>query len=116
MKGYMALLLCAVFVFSVVRVGSVASSHTEPGDELEMLVNVRNDGMSKEHDLRLRVYFPDFGEYLVTNSIDVGSGDTVSRMLFSDVPFAAEPGFYPVKVTLSNDEQRTTKWHWVEIV
>ena len=116
MRNMVVFFLVAIFVISVVRVGSVGSSVAKPGGELEMLVNAKNIGDSKEHDLRLRVFFPDFGEYLTSNQLDIKAGRSVARMFFTDVPFDIEPGFYPVKITLSNDEQRSVKYHWIEIV
>jgi len=65
-------------------------------------------------DASVHIFMPDFGIYGVSSEFDIGKNDVKMVTLGADIPEDAE-GYYPVKVTISNDEIRKTRYVWVLI-
>jgi hypothetical protein len=66
------------------------------------------------NDASVHIYMPDFGIYQGSYNFNLGKDKTKMIIMGVDLPEDAQ-GYYPVKVTLSTDEVRKTKYVWVLI-
>jgi len=102
------------FLLFAVAFGSIASEEVYQGRELALHVNVVNNGDRSAHDLAIRAYVPDLGIFAVSRPFDLESDDSQGRMMFIDLPaYEIGPGLYPVRLSVSNDDFRETRYTWV---
>jgi Tfp pilus assembly protein PilW len=86
---------------------------TEFRQDSTFYVNVVSGGKSI-NDASVHIYMPDFDIYQGSYNFNLGRDKTKMIVMGVDLPEDAQ-GYYPVKVTLSNDEIRKTKYVWVLI-
>jgi uncharacterized membrane protein len=82
----------------------------------EYYVNVVNYRTSDFEDVQVSMYMPDIDYYDSTKNFDVSDRDVSRRMFVVDWA-DAEPGYYPVRLSMHSDDDNTrkVKWTWVSI-
>jgi hypothetical protein len=96
---------------SLAYIGMVRPSELKQESTFYVNVLTRDKAV---HDASVHIYMPDFEIYRVSSEFDLGRYNTKSITMGVDIPEDAK-GYYPVKVTLSNDEIRKTRYVWVLI-
>lgn len=92
------------------------------GEDALFHVNVANrldddDNSGFEHDLedvKARIFIPQLGEVLTTNSFDVDDMDNTGKSLILNTK-GIESGEYLVRFSISNDDFREVKYRYITI-
>lgn len=87
------------------------------GRELEMHVNLNNEGTKDFDNVRVRAYILDsFDEFVIYgNNIELNAGEKASSWLFWDVPSYVPSGDYLVRVVASGNGFKDVDYTWVTI-
>jgi uncharacterized membrane protein len=86
------------------------------GDELAVHVNTVNEGDDELDNVKITVYIPDLEIIARSRNFDLGDGEKQGRWLFIDIPEDAQPGHYPVKITVKGDRFRSVKYTWFSLI
>jgi len=102
MKNVIFVLMAILLIASATAlIGHVYS------DDGMLYITLDNPHGYKMKDVRVTAYLND--DYMVTYR-DVKGHETATAVLMTDVD---EPGFYPVRISASNDDFREVKYTWV---
>ncbi len=101
-----------ILIISVVHVGKVRPLSENKNPVFH--VNTVNRGDSDFEDARVTIFMPDFGIFYRTNKYDLNSNNVKVKQIEFNLPEEAS-GWYPVRVTLSNDKYRKVKYSWIYI-
>ena len=112
MKKLVLGIIFLMFIISVYKVGQIRPLEEDTNPVFH--VNVVNRGDEDFDDLSVRVFIPDFGIYTRTSRFDLNDGDVKAKMLEVMFPEDAA-GYYPVRITISNDKYRKVKYSWIYI-
>ena len=106
-------LLITILLFSFVNFYPLGQIHyNEPavsGEEMEMYVNVRNSLDENFKDTMVRAFVYDLGVALYSSPFKLRDNDNMMVRLYWDVPSDVPPGDYLTKVSLSNDQFRSSQ-------
>jgi hypothetical protein len=91
--------VCGELVLKSVQV--IEDGCTRPNDELQVKVTVDNLGDRRIEDLKITITSDDFDFRFASGTFNLGGHDTETLMVRVVVPNAS-PGFYPLRVTVSN--------------
>jgi PKD repeat protein len=97
-------------LISLNRLSILNDDHLEPGDELEALISFENIAGYELEDLKLTIGIPAFAEWRIYNIGDLRSGKEVSKFIQLLIPEDAKAGYYDLRVSISNDDFRRTKF------
>ena len=107
-----AVLLLAVFSLSKIR---FLDDHTTPGSEVEFFTSVANAGNNDADDVRVIAYFPELGYIERSNVFDIESNYHYDRLTWWDIPSEMPKGDYLVRITASNDDDRSRKFRYITV-
>ena len=86
------------------------------GSELEIYTNVHNNMKSDLDNLRVKAFFLDIGDFIVSKSFDLDAGDTEGIILSLDVPTTARKGDHLVKIVASNDDYHDSRYMYFSVI
>lgn len=118
MKKIIAISLLMLISISVTTalIGHVYPYRVKVGETLELVVTYVNEMKSNVHDLQLTVYFPELDTKEKSHEFDVKRQSASRSKIILDIPEDVKPDFYPVILSLQNDEGYREKTHtWIEI-
>ncbi len=92
------------------RLSILNEDYLEPGDELEALIKFENIAGYTLEDLKLTIGIPAFAEWRIYHIGDLKKGREVAKFIQLQIPEDAEPGYYDLRVSISNDDFRRTKF------
>lgn len=101
-----------ILLISVIHVGKIRP--LDEDKDVVFHVNTVNRADYDFEDARVSVYLPDFGMFYRTTEYDLDSNNVKVKQIEMNLPEEAS-GWYPVRVTLSNDEERKVKYSWIYI-
>jgi len=88
----------------------------KPGSFTEVLVNLENHGRRDLDDVSLTISVPDLGIRMNRNIDEIDGGEEKTYIMPLDIPIFAETGFYPVKISAQNDDERRIMYRFIEII
>ncbi len=86
------------------------------GESLIAKVNIENIGNDDLEDVSLTLFIEELGIWSRTTGIDVDEGDTEKKTVVLDIPYDVEPGYYDVRIVVSNDEMKRIVHRDVKII
>lgn len=117
--------IIVLFLFSIVsvsasfevRYGSYPEYVEEEQIEEPYYLNVVNSGRTEIDDVQVGVYIPDLDYYERSGTFDAEERDTRREMFIVNL-VDAEPGYYPVRLSMYSDDDytRRVRWTWVAVV
>ena len=106
-------LLMTILLFSFVNFYPLGRIHyNEPavsGEEMEMYVNVRNNLDKDFKGTSVRAFIYDLGIAIYSSPFKLNDNDNMLVRLYWDVPSDIPPGDYLTKVSLSNDQFKSSQ-------
>jgi hypothetical protein len=97
-------------LISLNRLGILNDDPLKPGDILGALISFENVAGYDLKDLKLTVGIPLLSEWRIFNFRDVDEGEEITKYVELEIPEDAEPGYYDLRVSISNDDFRRTKF------
>ncbi len=87
-------------IFDWSKLTLVSGEVYSPGDTLYVAVDFTNEGGTQLSNADATVDVPELGIHRSVKTYSVVSGDTVSKGIFTQVPYGAQAGTYDLQVTL----------------
>ena len=81
----------------------------EPGDELPIHVAIENIGSYDIKNIKISAAILEFGEYVPCTEFEFEMRNKESQIITLIIPEDAQPGWYDVRFTVSDDEVRRVK-------
>ncbi len=97
-------------LISINRLGILNDDPLKPGDYLQALITFENIAGFDLKDLKLTIGIPVLAEWRIFNFRDVDGGEEITKLVELKIPEDAEPGYYDLRVSISNDDFRRTKF------
>ncbi len=109
----------SLFILVIASVSAGYVGHIYP-DRLEakegnILVTFFNHGNSKVKDLKATAYIPDLDVYHKSGDFNLRSKTSGRVYIIVEIPHDTEPDYYPVIVTLRNNDVREKTHTWLEV-
>lgn len=95
---------------------SFGNDVVEAGDLLEAFVTIENIGEERLEDISVTLYIDELGIWARSTQEDVSRGDDEPMVVALEIPEDAEPGFYDVRIVISNDDMKRVKYRDIEII
>lgn len=90
------------------------NNRVDAGDLLGVAVSMENNRNYDLEDVKLTVSIAELG-VRDTDKFDLDAGDTKTAQTFLDIPEWVEPGFYDLKVVVSNDDFHKVRYREVMV-
>ena len=97
-------------LISINRLGILNDDPLKPGDYLGALITFENIAGFDLENLKLTIGIPVLAEWRIFNFRDVDEGEEITKLVELKIPEDAEPGYYDLRVSISNDDFRRTKF------
>ncbi|MFA6888748.1 MAG: PKD domain-containing protein, partial [Candidatus Woesearchaeota archaeon] len=94
---------------------SFADDIVGAGESLVGKINIENIGAQDLEDISVTLFMEELGIWAKTTGIDVDEGDTTEKTVILDIPYDVEPGYYDVRIVVSNDEMKRVIYRDIEI-
>ena len=101
-----------VLLINVVHIGKVRP--LENDNNIVFHINTVNRADYDFEEARVTLYMPDFGWFYRTTQYDLDSNNVKVKQIEVNLEEDVS-GYFPVRITLSNDEERKVKYTWVYI-
>ena len=79
-------------------------------------INYRNNLDSDMENMKIKIFIPQLELFWQTTSFDIEDDNNHGRFIPIEIPNDVPAGDYLVRMTLSNDDARRVKHHWVTII
>ena len=86
-----------------------------PGDEIMLFVTVKNEGDKKLSDVKITASIPDLSLRAPSGPYSLKKNSPISKVLFLEIPYYAEPGIYYIRLTATSNSDSTAKHRIIEI-
>jgi hypothetical protein len=104
-------------VGSVNILGSINSNEpVKPGEEFNLVVNLKNPTFNNYRDLSVKAIFLDFPDYIISGNFNLDDKSVKYVQLSVDVPKNAYSGDHIVKIIAENDDVRDVKYVYVRVI
>ena len=97
-------------LISITRLGILNDDPLKPGDYLGALITFENIAGYDLKDLKLTVGIPELGLWRIFNFRNVAKGKEITKYVELMIPEDANPRYYDLRVSISNDDFRRTKF------
>ncbi|MFH1590669.1 MAG: tandem-95 repeat protein [archaeon] len=94
----------------------VTSEYAQPGDMIEALVTVENNGNVKMKDLRVTAVIPEFGVRSSRGPMTLKPGSETTTTMRLLLPYDLPPGEYAIRFTVSTDNSRRVVHRFVDVI
>jgi len=88
----------------------------EPGEELQILITIRNVGDTDLDNVRIKVFSDELGEIAYSGPFPLDEGDQVTKRLMLWVPDWAPQDEYPLRITVTNDRVKRVVYRFINVV
>ena len=107
-----------ILTISRIRILShgVEVDKAEPGDELELIVNIKNTGEKDLKDVKVMFTIPDLGVRRTAGPFKLKQGKTATRHVYMELPYYSAPGEYDIRISVSSNEIRRVKYRWITVI
>ncbi|MFH2020898.1 MAG: hypothetical protein ABIJ34_05760 [archaeon] len=117
MRKVIFALIFLITIFSATSfMGHIYTEDMKPGKTGEVIITFYNPTPYKEDGLQVITYIPDLGTYYKQEGFTLRRQTAGTAYMFFDIPKNTDVGYYPVIVSLENDDGIREKDHtWIYI-
>jgi len=93
-----------------------ADPYFEAGDQVPIMINFENTGVSNIEDVKVVVGIPELGIRRSAGPFDVDINKDAHRTLLLELPEYTEPGEYIIRVLIEHDEFKRIKHRFITVI
>jgi hypothetical protein len=86
------------------------------GDQVALRITFQNTGANSLYDTKGIIMIPDISARVAFGPMDVHAGETVTSTVLLDLPEDAQPGVYPVRLQIYNQDAQRVVHRELEII
>ena len=107
-------LMISLILISAVSAARVSVRPRFKNDKYEPLyIQIYNNGKDDLDNVQVTLFIPDLNLYEPSSSFTVNDGDSHTERFFLELD--AEPGYYPVRISINGEDTNQVRWTWLSL-